>query len=190
MKVMHEKARYRKDKITNVYRFFLSASFIRGSCVHYRMDDPDRGTEQGDGSVQPDRFLLLGPGCAGKKELPDAFLRRCIFHYIAFPDSPMMAEIVRVHYPDLQQKLVNQAIEAFYWIRSIGSLQKKPSTSELLDWVQALAIGGVSPDQLTGELPFLGVLLKKDRDFEHILRQLHNQGPQKKTSGAGFRRSW
>ncbi len=125
-----------------------------------------------------------------EKELPDAFLRRCIFHYIAFPDSPMMAEIVRVHYPDLQQKLVNQAIEAFYWIRSIGSLQKKPSTSELLDWVQALAIGGVSPDQLTGELPFLGVLLKKDRDFEHILRQLHNQGPQKKTSGAGFRRSW
>ena len=125
-----------------------------------------------------------------EKELPDAFLRRCIFHYIAFPDASMMAEIVRVHHPDLQQKLLKQAIEAFYWVRNIGSLQKKPSTSELLDWVQALAVGGISPAQLTKELPFLGVLLKKDHDFNLVLNQLHGQGAQVRTSGPGIRRNW
>ena len=122
-----------------------------------------------------------------EKELPDAFLRRCIFHYIAFPDVQMMTEIVRVHHPDLQKNLLKQAIEAFYWIRSIGSLQKKPSTSELLDWVQALTVGGISPAQLTKELPFLGVLIKKDHDFDHVLKQLHGQGTQ---AGAGLRRNW
>lgn len=125
-----------------------------------------------------------------EKELPDAFLRRCIFHYIAFPDTPMMTEIVRVHYPDLQQNLLEQAMETFYWIRSIGGLQKKPSTSELLDWVQALTVGGISPEQIAKELPFLGVLIKKDHDFNNVLKRLHNQGTQKKTPGAGLLRNW
>ena len=125
-----------------------------------------------------------------EKELPDAFLRRCIFHYIAFPDTPMMTEIVKVHYPDLQQKLLEQAMETFYWIRSIGGLQKKPSTSELLDWVQALTVGGISPEQIAKELPFLGVLIKKDHDFNNVLKRLHNQGTQKKTPGAGLLRNW
>ncbi len=122
-----------------------------------------------------------------EKELPDAFLRRCIFHYIAFPDAAMMAEIVRVHHPNLEQKLLKEALEAFYWIRSIGGLQKKPSTSELLDWVQALAIGGISPDKISDEFPFLGVLLKKDQDFNTVLQRLHSQGKQIK-SAAGIPR--
>jgi len=115
-----------------------------------------------------------------EKELPDAFLRRCIFHYIAFPDASMMAEIVQVHHPELQQKLLEEAMAAFYWLRSIGSLQKKPSTSELLDWVQALTVGGISPEQIGAELPFLGVLLKKDHDFNTVMQRLHNEGTQVK----------
>ena len=70
-----------------------------------------------------------------EKELPDAFLRRCIFHYIEFPLAPKMREIVNVHYKDLDETLINQAMEAFYWIRSMNEIQKKPSTSELLDWL-------------------------------------------------------
>ncbi len=124
-----------------------------------------------------------------EKELPDAFLRRCIFHYIAFPDAAMMAEIVKVHHPDLEQKLLEEALAAFYWIRGIGGLQKKPSTSELLDWVQALTVGGISPQQIGKEFPFLGVLLKKDHDFNAVLQRLHNQGVQVK-SGTGTLRSW
>jgi MoxR-like ATPase len=124
-----------------------------------------------------------------EKELPDAFLRRCIFHYIAFPDASMMTEIVQVHHPELQQNLLEEALTAFYWIRSIGGLQKKPSTSELLDWVQALTVGGISPDQIGEEFPFLGVLLKKDHDFNTVLQRLHNQGAQTKT-GTGTLRKW
>lgn len=117
-----------------------------------------------------------------EKELPDAFLRRCIFHYIAFPDASMMAEIIKVHHPDLQQKLLEEAMAAFYWIRSIGGLQKKPSTSELLDWVQALTVGGISPERIVADLPFMGVLLKKDHDFKTVLHRLHNEGHQVKSA--------
>ncbi len=115
-----------------------------------------------------------------EKELPDAFLRRCIFHYIAFPDTEMMAEIVRVHHPDLEQDLLDEALAAFYWIRDISGLQKKPSTSELIDWVQALAVGGIEPKKIYSEFPYLGVLLKKDHDFNTVLQRLHNQGKQVK----------
>lgn len=117
-----------------------------------------------------------------EKELPDAFLRRCIFHYIAFPDEELMAEIVRVHYPELEKKLLEETLKAFYWVRSINGLQKKPSTSELLDWVQALVVGGINPDKICSELPFLGVLIKKDRDFYAVLQRLNNQGMQRKAS--------
>ena len=121
-----------------------------------------------------------------EKELPDAFLRRCIFHYIAFPDEELMAEIVRVHYPDLEKKLLEETLKAFYWVRSINGLQKKPSTSELLDWVQALVVGGINPDKICSELPFLGVLIKKDRDFYAVLQRLNNQGMQRKASTPGL----
>ena len=106
-----------------------------------------------------------------EKELPDAFLRRCIFHYIEFPDEEKMEEIIRVHYGDIDKKLVANALEAFYKIRDMKDLQKRPSTSELLDWIQALMISGVSINDLYEDMPFLGVLLKKNQDvdtFEEI----------------------
>lgn len=124
-----------------------------------------------------------------EKELPDAFLRRCIFHYIAFPDREMMEEIIKVHYPDLEQRLLDEALEAFYWLRSVGGMQKKPSTSELLDWVQALTVGGISPEKICAEYPFLGVLVKKDQDFKTILQRLHSEGKEVKTI-TGIPRSW
>jgi MoxR-like ATPase len=111
-----------------------------------------------------------------EKELPDAFLRRCIFHYIDFPDKNMMARIIRVHQPDLEDRLIREAMEAFYSLRSVSGLLKKPSTSELLDWVQALALGGIEPERISRELPFLGVLLKKNEDFDKIMRQQHDWG--------------
>lgn len=113
-----------------------------------------------------------------EKELPDAFLRRCIFHYIAFPDEQAMREIVAVHYPQLEEKLLDEALKAFYWLREIDGLQKKPSTSELLDWVQALTIGGISPEKISQELPFLGALIKKDQDFELALQRLSRRGKE------------
>jgi len=111
-----------------------------------------------------------------EKELPDAFLRRCIFHYIEFPDDKMMENIVRVHYPDISDKLLAEALKAFYWLRSVAGIQKKPSTSELLDWIQALALGGVEPDQISEKIPFLGALLKKNQDFNLTLKQLGTRG--------------
>lgn len=111
-----------------------------------------------------------------EKELPDPFLRRCIFHYIAFPEPQMMEQIVKVHYPDLDKALLAEAMKSFYWLRKVIGLQKKPSTSELLDWVQALAVGGISPTQIYSELPFLGTLLKKNQDFDTVLKQAYNRG--------------
>lgn len=101
-----------------------------------------------------------------EKELPDAFLRRCIFHYIEFPNEEKMADIIRVHYGDIDSKLMIKALEAFYKIRGMKDLQKRPSTSELLDWIQALMISGVSIDNLYEDMPFLGVLLKKNQDMD------------------------
>jgi len=111
-----------------------------------------------------------------EKELPDAFLRRCIFHYIEFPDEKMMEDIVRVHYPDINDKLLAEALTAFYWLRGVPGLQKKPSTSELLDWIQALALGGIDPGQISGKIPFLGALLKKNQDFDLALKRLNTRG--------------
>lgn len=101
-----------------------------------------------------------------EKELPDAFLRRCIFHFIEFPNADAMREIVAMHYPDIEERLLAQAMEAFYWIRSLGEIQKKPSTSELLDWLQAMVIGGTDPDRVKKEFPFIGTLLKKNQDID------------------------
>ena len=103
-----------------------------------------------------------------EKELPDAFLRRCVFHYIEFPDKELMAEIVRVHFPDLDQKLLDQVLEAFYRIRSLPQIKKKPSTSEIIDWIQALIHGGYDPDRVVAEVPYLGVLLKKNEDIDAL----------------------
>lgn len=101
-----------------------------------------------------------------EKELPDAFLRRCIFHYIEFPTEDKMKEIIKVHYGDIEKNLVDAVMEAFYNIRKMKEIQKKPSTSELLDWLQALMISGVSIDSITQEIPYVGVLLKKNQDID------------------------
>ncbi len=103
-----------------------------------------------------------------EKELPDAFLRRCIFHYISFPDKQEMDEIVRVHFDAIDEHLLSQAMDAFYWIRGIKEVRKKPSTSELIDWLNALILGGCDPDTLQQKLPYLGVLIKKDEDVEQV----------------------
>jgi MoxR-like ATPase len=110
-----------------------------------------------------------------EKELPDAFLRRCIFHYIEFPDRDKMTEIVHAHYGDIDKKLVEQAMEAFYSLRDMNELQKKPSTSELLDWIQALIISGVDIKKIVDEIPYVGVLLKKNEDIE-VMREIKEKG--------------
>lgn len=103
-----------------------------------------------------------------EKELPDAFLRRCIFHYIDFPSPELMEEIVRVHFPDVEENLLKNAMEVFYNIRTIRDIRKKPSTSELIDWVNALQIGGIPADRIKSTLPFVGVVVKKDEDLELV----------------------
>ncbi len=107
-----------------------------------------------------------------EKELPDAFLRRCIFHYITFPGKDLMRQIVNAHFENLQEHLLEQAIKTFYWIRDIRDIRKKPSTSELIDWLRALMIGGIEPDTIQKKLPYLGVLVKKDEDLE-IVKQMN-----------------
>lgn len=103
-----------------------------------------------------------------EKELPDAFLRRCIFHYIDFPNDELMEEIVKVHYPDVEENLLKSAMSVFYNIRSLRDIRKKPSTSELIDWINALQIGGISADKIKNTLPFIGVVVKKDEDLETV----------------------
>lgn len=109
-----------------------------------------------------------------EKELPDAFLRRCIFHYIAFPDREQMTEIVNAHFEKLDEHLLKQAMDVFYWIRELKDIRKKPSTSELIDWIRALQLGGLDPAKLQKELPFLGVLVKKDEDLDVIKQRRLN----------------
>jgi MoxR-like ATPase len=101
-----------------------------------------------------------------EKELPDAFLRRCVFHFIDFPDQTLMKRIVRVHHPNLDEKLVEQGMNAFYRLRQNDRLRKRPSTSELIDWLLVLSRAGVEGERVLRELPFLGVLLKKEQDQE------------------------
>ena len=107
-----------------------------------------------------------------EKELPDAFLRRCIFHYIDFPDETLMEEIVRTHYPDVEEHLLKNAMDVFYCIRSLRDIRKKPSTSELIDWINAMQIGGISADEIRAKLPFIGVVVKKDEDLETVRAKL------------------
>ena len=104
-----------------------------------------------------------------EKELPDAFLRRCIFHYIEFPTPELMEKIVRVHFPDIHNSLLSEALKTFYLLREIDEFRKKPSTSELIDWIRALIASGVSHEKMSKELPFIGTLLKKETDYDHFV---------------------
>ena len=113
-----------------------------------------------------------------EKELPDAFLRRCIFHYISFPEPEQMAKIVYAHYPNIDGALLQRAMEKFYEIRAVDDIQKKPSTSELLDWLTALSISGISLDASEKkDVPYLGVLLKKNEDID-TLEEFSEKGPK------------
>ena len=112
-----------------------------------------------------------------EKELPDAFLRRCFFHYIAFPDNETMKKIVDVHYPDIKSKLVSESLKVFYQLREVPGLKKKPSTSELLDWLKLLMNEDITPEMLreknTKNLipPLHGALLKNEQDV-HLFERL------------------
>ena len=103
-----------------------------------------------------------------EKELPDPFLRRCVFHWIAFPDRELMRDIVRVHHPDVEDELLAEVLAVFYWIREQPEIRKRPSTSELVDWIAALRRGGMESEKIAKELPFLGVLLKREQDIAGI----------------------
>jgi len=111
-----------------------------------------------------------------EKELPDAFLRRCFFHYISFPDEATMQAIVQVHFPDLEQQLVKEAMTTFYAIRNVKGLKKKPSTSELIDWLRLIMIGKISSDELAETdinkalPPFAGALIKNEHDYDSFER--------------------
>jgi MoxR-like ATPase len=110
-----------------------------------------------------------------EKELPDAFLRRCVFHYIAFPERDRMQQIVKVHFPEIEESLIHAALERFYQIREIGLLRKKPATSELLDWLHILIQKGVENEALKQSTPALGVLLKTAPDLEAAAKVLAKQ---------------
>ena len=103
-----------------------------------------------------------------EKELPDPFLRRCVFHYIEFPENQLMEDIIKVHFPNIEKNLLREALKRFYWIREFDMLRKKPSTSELIDWIQALIVGGISPKSIEQEIPFVGTLLKKKEDVDLV----------------------
>jgi MoxR-like ATPase len=107
-----------------------------------------------------------------EKELPDAFLRRCFFHYISFPDKETLTAIVNVHYPGLENKLIDSALKLFYEMREISGLKKRPSTSELIDWLKLLIFGKITSKELSsidltkGMPPYSGSLLKNEQDHE------------------------
>jgi MoxR-like ATPase len=112
-----------------------------------------------------------------EKELPDAFLRRCFFHYIKFPDAAEMSQIVDVHFPNIKESLLRQALESFFDLRDTHGLKKKPSTSELIDWIKLLLADDISPEDLQSKngknsvLPLLGALLKNEQDV-HLLDKM------------------
>ncbi len=107
-----------------------------------------------------------------EKELPDAFLRRCVFHFIDFPEADFMRRIVEVHHPGLGKELLDQVLKCFYEVRDGMRLRKRPSTSELIDWISVLKSAGIREVTLDKNLPFLGTLLKKEQDLAAFADQL------------------
>jgi len=105
-----------------------------------------------------------------ERELPDAFLRRCVFHFIEFPDKQLMGQIVDVHHPHLEANILDQVLVKFYWLREQSELRKKPSTSELIDWISVLLRAGMTADDIEQHIPFLGALLKNEQDTAALER--------------------
>ncbi|QSQ12073.1 AAA family ATPase [Myxococcus landrumensis] len=123
-----------------------------------------RITETNDEVVAKHRPIVVITS-NNEKELPDAFLRRCVFHFIDFPDADLMRRIVDVHHPGLDATLAEQALKVFYELRGFTRLRKRPSTSELIDWIAVLKAQGIQEVKLDENLPFLGALLKKEQDL-------------------------
>jgi len=115
-----------------------------------------------------------------EKELPDAFLRRCIFHFISFPEPEQMAAIVRVHHPEVESRLIEEAIARFYWIRNLTEVRKPPATSELIDWISALVKGGLAVDDIIDHVPYLGAIIKKERDLVATQRALKSYSSRRR----------
>ena len=120
-----------------------------------------------------------------EKELPDAFLRRCVFHYIEFPEQEQMEAILRVHFGDLEEKLVKQSLAAFYWLRELRGIEKKPSTSELVDWIRALVAGGVDPARIEKEIPAKGEVSHVRRVFLPVASAGTARFPERVDDAAG-----
>jgi len=116
-----------------------------------------------------------------EKELPDAFLRRCLFHYIRFPDKETMLQIVDVHFPDLRKNLVDSALRLFYEVREVRGIKKKPSTSELIDWLRLLLMDGLTSEVIDGITlykdipPYLGALLKNEQDLQLLAKKKYKR---------------
>ncbi len=123
--------------------------------------------ETGDEVVANERPVVIITS-NNEKELPDAFLRRCVFHFIDFPEPDLMREIIDVHHKALDATLLDQVLIKFYWLRGQNELRKKPSTSELIDWISVLLRSGISEEQLQSHIPFLGSLLKNEQDTESL----------------------
>lgn len=123
-----------------------------------------------------------------EKELPDPFLRRCVFHFIKFPDVAQMRQIVDVHHPAVDHKLLDQVLLKFYWLRDQPEMRKRPSTSELVDWIGALLKAGIALEQVEEHIPFLGALLKNEQDTDLLERFAERGGkPPRKWSDMGAR---
>jgi MoxR-like ATPase len=123
--------------------------------------------ETGDHVVAARRPIVIITS-NNEKELPDAFLRRCVFHFIEFPDRELMKEIIAVHHPNLDAALLDQVLIKFYWLREQNDLRKKPSTSELIDWIAALLRSGIGVEKIESHIPFLGSLLKNEQDTDAL----------------------
>ena len=130
-----------------------------------------RVSETGDEVVARERPVVIITS-NNEKDLPDAFLRRCVFHFIDFPDQELMRRIVDVHHPNVDQGLVEQCLAVFFEVRAMTRLRKRPSTSELVDWIAVLQRAGVTSVKLDRELPFIGALLKKEQDLVAYADQL------------------
>jgi MoxR-like ATPase len=130
-------------------------------------------TETGD-EVKANKRPVIIITSNNEKELPDAFLRRCVFHFIEFPERDLMKQIVDVHHPNLDVTLLDQVLIKFYWLREQSELRKKPSTSELIDWISALLRSGITIQMVREQIPFLGALLKNEQDTDAMTR--YNEG--------------
>jgi MoxR-like ATPase len=137
-------------------------------------------TETGETIVAAHRPIVVITSNA-ERELPDAFLRRCIFHYIEFPDPNLMEEIIRVHFPKIRDNLLRQALATFYSLRKIDDFRKKPSTSELIDWIRVLMASSTPDEVIPTEIPFAGTLLKKETDYAYFVNTFMKKKQTAKT---------